>query len=90
MIGHGTDWQTQIRVECYARASSTESAHEPADELLLLAHAAIVVNPTLDGLAMAVDPPRLGWDEADEDQAVAVAIAQYTVMHRTASQSLGA
>jgi hypothetical protein len=89
-LGHGTDWVTQIHVECYARGTSAQESHEAADALLLLAHAVMAANPTIDGLAMGTDPPRLGWDEEDLDAPLGVAIAQYPVLHRTASNALTA
>jgi hypothetical protein len=88
LLGHGTDWITQVRVECYARGTAAQESHEAADALLLLAHGVMAANPTLDGLAMGVDPPRIGWDEEDLDAPLGVAIAQYPVLHRTASNSL--
>jgi len=88
MLGHGTDYLTQLRIECLARGSAAQSADEACDELLLLAHAVMAANPDLGGLALAVDPPRLGWDEDDFDTTVGAAIAQYQVLHRTATNSL--
>lgn len=90
LLGAPTDWTTQVRVECYARGTPGQAADEAGDELLLLAHAVMAANPDLGGLAMAMDPPRLGWDEADLDSPLGVSIAQYPVLHRTVSNTLAA
>jgi hypothetical protein len=90
LLGQGVDYQTQVRVECYARGSASQTAHEAPDALLLAVHAVMAVNPTLQGLAMGIDPPRIGWDEDDMDSSLGVAVAQYPVMHRTAPNSLAA
>ena len=90
LLGQGVDYLTQIRVECYARGSDAQAADEACDELLQLAHAVVVANPTLDGLCMAIDPPRLGWDEDDLDSTIGAAIAQYQVLHRADPSTLAA
>lgn len=89
-LGHPTGWFTQVRVECLARGAAGQAPDEAGDELLRLAHAVMAANPTLGGLAEGVDPPRLGWDEDDLDTTIGASIAQYTVRHRTAANTLEA
>lgn len=93
MLGQGVTWLTIVRVEAMATGGPNAAPDEAPDELMLLAHAALqaalVAEPTLGGLAMAVNPPRLGWDDTDEfERPLGAAIAQYPVIHRTQARSL--
>lgn len=90
ILSHPIDWLTSVAVECYARGSASQAPDEAADELLLAVNDLIVADPTLGGLALDVQEPRLTWDTDEQDKQLGCSTAIYTVLHRTRARTLAA
>lgn len=80
---------TQIAVECYARASGASQSPDAAvDALLAKVYARLAANATLGGLVMDLKPTRLDYDFDADGEATACATLTYTVLHRAANLTL--
>lgn len=86
--GAPIDWQTEIDVECYARADGRTPGGRASRALFARVYARLAADPTLGGLAMDMAEPVLRGDTEQMDNRLGCVIATYAVMHRTAAGSL--
>ena len=80
--------QLVIRVVALARAVAPAVPETQADRLLTAAHAALLADPNLGGLALAVDELDTEWDTEDADAPAAALPARYRITYRTRVQDL--
>ena len=79
---------TQIAVECYARASSGTSGDAAVDALMQAVYARLMSDTTLGGLVGDLRPDRLDFDlDADGDN-TACATFTFTVLHSAGNNTL--
>lgn len=79
---------TQIAVECYARASAGTSGDAAVDALMQAVYARLMSDTTLGGLVGALRPDRLDFDlDADGDN-TACATFTFTVLHSAGNNTL--
>ena len=77
-----------VRVVALARAVLPDTPETQADALLTAAHAALMANGNLGGLALGIREQETEWEVEDAD-AVAVAIpARYRITYRTFAADL--
>lgn len=79
---------TQIAVECYARASAAQSGDVAVDAVTQAVYARLMADPALGGLVGALQPSRLDWDLDTDGEATACATFTFTVLHRAANNTL--
>jgi hypothetical protein len=83
------DWQTQLRVECLARAVSGTSADDAADALGSAAYARILSDASLGGLLLdPIEQTAIGWAEDEADGQLSGVQILFTARHRTANHTL--
>lgn len=83
------DWQTQIRVECLARAVTGTSADDAADALAAAAYARLMGNATLGGVLLdPLEQTAMGWAEDEADGQLSGVQLLLTAKHRTANNTL--
>lgn len=79
---------TQIAVECYARASAGTSGDAAVDALMQAVYARLMSDTTLGGLVGYLRPDRLDFDlDADGDN-TACATFTFTVLHSAGNNTL--
>lgn len=79
---------TQIAVECYARASAGTSGDAAVDALMQAVYARLMSDTTLGGLVGDLRPDRLDFDlDADGDN-TACATFTFTVLHSAGNNTL--
>lgn len=62
-------WTTAIAVECYARSSSATSPDVAVDALVEAAYARLMLDPTLSGAVISLQPQEISYDfDADAEQ----------------------
>lgn len=82
------DWLTTVIVECYGRSNEL-AADEASDEVLAAAYARIYTTDALrDSQTMDMQPPRLLWDEDDQDQHAGCSVMEIDFLHRTSANTL--
>lgn len=77
-----------LRIVALARAVPPAMAETEADRLLTAAHAALVADPTLGGLALAIHEQDCEWEVEDADAVAAAMPARYRITYRTLAQDL--
>ena len=83
------DWQTQIRVECLARAVTGTSADDAADALGAATYARLMGNANLGGVLLdPLEPTAMGWAEDEADGQLSGVQLLLTAKHRTANNTL--
>jgi hypothetical protein len=83
------DWQTQIRVECLARAVTGTSADDAADTLAAAAYARLMGNANLGGVLLdPLDITAMGWAEDEADGQLSGVQILLTARHRTDNNTL--
>jgi hypothetical protein len=82
------DWETGVAVECYARGASDEEALQAVHDLAAIAWTRVFADPTLGGLAMGIEPAPIEWDFENTGEFLAVEILNFSVLHRTAANTL--
>ncbi len=83
------DWQTQIRVECLARAVAGTSADDAADALGAAAYARIMGSPSLGGALLdPIEVTAMGWMDDEADGQLSGVQILLTARHRTANNTL--
>lgn len=90
ITGAPVDWESEIATVIRARKSGADSAEKVADALLYDAYSRVMADQTIGG---RVQQLRLGVISRDRDQAdpdVAAFTLTFTVVHRTASNTLAA
>lgn len=79
---------TQIAVECYARASAGTSGDAAVDALMQAVYARLMSDTTIGGLVGDLRPDRLDFDlDADGDN-TACATFTFTVLHSAGNKTL--
>lgn len=79
---------TQIAVECYARANAGTSGDDAVDVLMQAVYARLMSDTTLGGLVGDLRPDRLDFDmDADGDN-TACATFTFTVLHSAGNNTL--
>lgn len=61
---------------------------DAADRLLVAAHAALMADPNLGGLALSIREVDCEWDAEDADAGAAVLPARFEIRYRTQAQDL--
>lgn len=79
-----------IRVVALARAVPPAMAETEADRLLTAAHAALMADPNLGGLALALHEQDCEWEVDEADAVVAAMPARYRITYRTLARDLAA
>ncbi len=77
-----------IRVVALARAVPPAAPETEADALLVAAHAALMDDPGLNRLALAVLEIDCEWEVEDADSVVATIPARYAIRYRTRAHDL--
>ncbi|MES0875066.1 hypothetical protein [Sinimarinibacterium thermocellulolyticum] len=77
---HLVDRQLSVRLAVVARGAD---AFDVADRLLTAAHAAMLADPNLGGLALAVRELDAEWDADDLDAGTVMLPARYEIRYRT-------
>lgn len=79
---------TNIAVECYARASAGTSPDLAIDSLLAAVYARLAADSSLGGLVSDLLLNTLQYDFDADDTGTACVTLNYTALHRAANQSL--
>lgn len=74
------DRSLTVRLVALARGAD---AFDAADRLIVAAHAAVLADPNLGGLALAVRELDADWDADDLDAGTAMLPARYEIRYRT-------
>lgn len=83
------DWQTQLRVECLARATSTTSADDAADTLASDVYARLMADQKLGGVLLdPLEITAMAWAEDELDGQLCGVQIMLTARHRTANNTL--
>lgn len=77
---HLVDRLLVVRLAVVARGAD---AFEVADQLLVAAHAALLADPNLGGLCIAVREIDAGWEAEDADAGAVLLPARYEIRYRT-------
>lgn len=72
-----------IRIVALACGSAMEASEAIADRLLVAAHAALMTDVNLDGLAQSLEELDCEWQQDDADMALAAMPARYRITYRT-------
>lgn len=90
VIGGRTSWRTLIDVECYGRQAGG-LPDTAADQVAKDVFDCLAANPTLDGLAMDVEPlegDTLAWDYDEQDTNMTCIIGKFLISHQTTGRTL--
>lgn len=79
------DWALSVHVVVYVRGAEPDRL---ADPIITAAHAALMADETLGGLAMTILPASVHFELADSDATVCVATCEYRIQYRTSQQDL--
>jgi hypothetical protein len=77
-----------VRVTALARAVPPLSPETQADLLLTAAHAALMADVTLNGLALGIRDSECEWENEDADAVAAAMPARYRITYRTLATDL--
>jgi hypothetical protein len=78
-----------VRMTAIARNNSaTSDAFDQADKAIVMAHAALMADPNLNNLAIAVRELDCEWDADDADGGAAALPARYEIRYRTLANDL--
>jgi hypothetical protein len=86
IVARPNDWverQLVVRLVALAREARSTSPEALADQILVAAHAALVHNANLGGLALGLREPDCEWDVEDADAGAAALRARYQITYRT-------
>ncbi len=91
--GDGIDAHANAVVDRSLRIRMTAVAHGPlawdqADRVLVLAHAALMQSPNLDGLSLGIREVEADWDTDDLDAGSLAVPARYEIRYRTLAADL--
>lgn len=81
-------WSTVLVVELFARAAAEQEPDDALDPLLQAVYARLAGAQLAGGVADLLGDPRVEWDAAEADTALASCRLLFTVSHRTQPQSL--
>lgn len=79
---------TQITVECYARANAGTSGDAAVDALVQAVYARLMSDTTLAGLVGDLRPDRLDFDLDADGENTACATFTFTVLHSAGNNTL--
>lgn len=79
-----------VRLVALARAVPPAIPETEADRLLTAAHAALLVDRDLGGLALGIREQECEWDVEDADAVAATIPARYAIIYRTLDTDLSA
>lgn len=68
--------------------SRGEAAFDQADQLLVAAHAALLADPNLGGLALGISEVDCDWEAEDADAGAVALPARYEIRYRTYARDL--
>jgi hypothetical protein len=77
-----------VRIVALARAIPPLAPEAEADRLLSAAHAALMANANLGGLALGVREQECEWEVEDADAVAAAIPARYAISYRTLARDL--
>ena len=77
-----------VRLVALARQAAGDMPEAIADRLLVAAHAALLGNPTLNGLCQGLKELDCEWDVEDADASAASIPARYQFTYRTLAQDI--
>ena len=77
-----------VRIVALARAIPPLAPETEADRLLSAAHAALMANANLGGLALGVREQECEWEVEDADAVAAAIPARYAISYRTLARDL--
>lgn len=77
-----------IRLVAVAMGTATESPEPVADRLMTAAHAALMTDVGLDGLALGMEETDCEWQQEDADMEAAALPARYRITYRTLAHDL--
>jgi hypothetical protein len=90
-MGAGIDWTTTVNIEHHARGDARTPSGRASRILTGIVFARLMADPSLGGVLMDLRPPRLAADQSQSlDDEMGCVIAQYTALHRSASNTLEA
>lgn len=79
------DRALQLRLVAIARGSA---AFAQTDQIIVAAHAALLSEPSLGGLAVGIDETDLEWDVEDADAGAVALPVRFEIRYRTAIHDL--
>lgn len=80
--------ELSLRIVALARAVPPAAPETEADQLLTAAHAALMADVNLGGLALGLREIETEWDVEDADALAAALTARYCITYRTRSDAL--
>lgn len=88
LSGHPIDWETTLRVDCLCRRDNRSAGARPSWLLYADVFATLMADPTLGGLAMAIEPgpARVDRDTAATD--LGAINSFWRVRHRSEAASI--
>lgn len=79
------DWTMAVHVVVYVRGSQPDSL---ADPIIAAAHASLMADETLGGLAMTILPASVHFELVDSDATACVVTCEYRIQYRTSQQDI--
>jgi hypothetical protein len=86
--GAPVDWTSLVTIESHARRDQRTPAGRASRRLAAQVYARLMTDPTLSGVVLAIEEPRLDTDSEQLDTELGCVIAQYPVLHRTQARTL--
>ena len=77
-----------LRITALARAIAPTAPETEADQLLTAAHAALMADVNLGGLALSIKEVECEWEVEDADAVAAAIPARYCITYRTLASNL--
>ena len=87
-VNDRTERELVIRIVALAVGSATEIPEPMADRLMTAAHAALLADVTLGGLALGMEETDTDWQQDDADKDVAALPSRYPLTYRTFAHDL--
>lgn len=86
--GHPVTWRSEVSIECYARRDGRTVTGRASRALHARVYARLLVDPSLGGIALGLDTPRIDIVSEVADTRLGCCIGTYGVLHRTPAGSL--
>ena len=87
-INDRTERELVIRVVALATGSATDGPEPAVDRLMTAAHASLLADVTLGGLALGMEETDTEWQQDDADLDVAALPSRYRITYRTLALDL--
>ena len=87
-VNDRTERELVIRIVALAIGTPTEIPEPIADRLMTAAHAALLADVTLGGLALGMEETDTDWQHDDADMEVAALPSRYRITYRTLAHDL--